>query len=301
MIELNAEALAKYSAAKSTASKETGKESLVLVYAPPSAGKTTLLLTASSYFSGLPNQGERIFCKDLGIIQTDPAGTEGYKSIGYDCELLNFRDILHGNEERGIPEIPGRRPRDAMLMAIALAATYQEVRYWGMDTITVFNDLERQWLVEHPELYTSAKSGNTDTMKFWDLLAGAHKDVYNAYMALPGVKLVAAHAKIDAADLMVRDSDRDGKEMLARKEKIVQPGNPAVFPDLTGRAKDYWVRAASLQIFIKVRDEPGKGLTRTLETEYSSTTDAGVKNRFTFLIGKNPPFNLRKILEQIRK
>src|SRR6187549_1365478 len=86
--------VAKYQAAKTDSEKLTFTESLILLFGPPGAGKTTLLLTASEKFAGLPHKGERIFCDDLCLIQVDPAASDGFKSAGYKCHVINYRDIL---------------------------------------------------------------------------------------------------------------------------------------------------------------------------------------------------------------
>lgn len=296
--------LAKYRAAVSTSEELTFTRSLVLLYGPGSVGKSTLALTASKHFKGLPNPEydpkrpeTRTFCSDLCVIQVDPGATDGYKSAGYSCHVVDYRDILDGNAAKGIPAVP--RPLDAMKYAIALAREIPGVDYYSLDTASIFDDDERKYLLETESLYTS-KQGNVDTKKMWDVLAAAHQEVYVRFMTLPGIKMCLCHAKADLADLWIRDDDKKGKEMMERKNKVTTPGDPTVSLAITGRGKDAWFRLNSLQIAVRTVEVPGKGLTRELHTEYKSNVDMQTKNRFSFLIPANPEFNLQKIFAAIR-
>lgn len=296
--------LAKYRAAITTSEAATFTRSLVLLYGPPSAGKTTLALTASEHFKGLPNPDydpkrpeTRTFCSDLGIIQIDPGATDGFKSAGYSCHVIDVNDLIFGNAEKGIPPIP--RPLSAVEMAVKLAHTIPGVRYWGLDTASTFDDYERKYLLEHEELYTT-KSGNVDTKKMWDVLAAAHHEVFFLFMTLPGIKMGLAHAKAVLDDLWVKDDDKKAKEALDRKSKLAQPGDPGVTLGITGRGKDAWNRANSLQIAVATQEVPGKGIQRVLHAEYTATADMATKNRFSFLIPPKPEFNLQKLFAAIR-
>lgn len=273
--------------ATSTAVKSTMTESIILVYGPYGAGKTLLALTASKLFAGFPNKGERIFCDDLCVIQVDPAATDGYKSIGYDCHVIRYREIL--------AEV--KHPETAMEIAIALAKE-TGAKYFVLDTVSQYDIDALGYLNENPELY-STNAGFVDTRKMWGQLKEAHRKTYTRFMELPGVKLALAHATALVDDLQFEKDDQ--KEARLRKEKVAMPGNPSIVPKITGASKDVWMGANSLQVYLRVTELPGgKGLNRVLETEYKGTVDAATKNRFSHLIGINPEFNLAKLIEQIR-
>lgn len=292
--------IAKHRGAMTTAAALTFTRSLVLIYGTPGSGKTTLFLTASKHFKGFRTQediqkGGLIFCSDLCLIQVDPGGSDGFKSMGYDCHVVDYRKILD--------EVPD--PDKAMSISISLAKELQGVEFWGLDTVSQLNDDKIAYLAANEQLYTS-EGGNVNTMAMWILLIEMHKAVYREFMDLSGVKFALAHAKVLTDDILLggdlkTQRQKTEKALMDRKDKVSMPGNPSITIDITGKSKDIWQRLNSLQIFIRVVEPtPGKPLVRELNTEYSGVVDASVKSRFSFLLGGKPEFHLGRIIEKIR-
>lgn len=288
---INAETLAKYQQFKSTSEKLTFTNSVILVYGPPGVGKTTLFLTAADKYVGLAQKGERINCDDLCVIQMDPGGTDGFKSNGYNCPVIDYRSILADVKD----------PARAATISIELARQTGANKF-ALDTISQLDFDLNKYLTEHEELYTTT-TGNVDTQKKWMILGATHGDVYNNFMTLPGLKFALGHAKVLTDDLQEAKTERQKaeKKLQERKDKIANVGNPSVILDVTGMGKKFWDRANSLQIYVTTVENPAtKAIERKLVTGYNSATDASAKNRFEALIPVNPPFNMRELIEKIR-
>lgn len=291
------EVLAKYTAkAVTTSQKATFKDSMIGIIGVPGTGKSSLLATASKHFNGWPNKDFNketreglIFLSDLCVIAIDPGSADGYKSAGYDCHLIDYRAILREEKD----------PERALLIALELASQVVGVDIYGLDSISQFDDDELNYLVAHPELWVSEKSGKQDTREKWDLLKAAHGAVYNRYLLLSGVKIFVGHTKALFEDLTAKTADQ--KEMATRKEKVNLAGNASITLDVTGKSERVWIRLNSIQIGVRTKEDPRtKKLERVLETEFSSEVDLAVKNRFSNIIGKNPEFNLHKMIQAIR-
>lgn len=286
--------LEKYIQHKSTSEKLTFTNSVVLVYGPPGVGKTTLFLTAADKFAGLAHKGERIFCDDLCVIQMDPGGTDGFKSNGYNCHVIDYRAILADVKD----------PAEAASISIELARQTGANKY-ALDTISQLDFDLNKYLTENEQLYTTS-GGAVDTQKKWMILSSVHGDVYNNFMTLPGLKFALGHAKVLTDDLNLANAQTDRqkaeKKMMERKDKIANVGNPSVILDITGKGKAFWDRANSLQIYVTTVENPStKAIERKLVTGYNAATDASAKNRFEALVPVNPEFNMGKIIKAIRE
>lgn len=294
-MSIDQKTLDKYRSFATTSSKAALTESLIAIIGAPGVGKTSLLLSASKFFKGFPNPDYNketgqglIKLTDLGIVQIDPGATDGYLSVGYDVDIIPYRKILRDVED----------PERAAEISLTLAAEWKDKDYYGLDSVSQFDDDEFNYLQQNEGLYMSEKTGKTDNRKMWDLLRSAHGTVYNSLSRLPGIKIFIGHVKAITDDLVKKG---DEKQAFDRKEKTTLAGNASITLDVTGKSERNWIRLNSLQIGVRVVEDPRtRKLSRVLETEYNSTVDMAVKNRFSNLIGPNPEFNLRKIIDAIR-
>jgi hypothetical protein len=291
IVTIKTETLAKFQHLKTTSEALTFTNSVVLVYGPPGVGKTTLFLTAADKFAGLAQKGERITCDDLCVIQMDPGGTDGFKSNGYTCPVIDYRSILADVKD----------PGEAAAISIELARQTGANKY-ALDTISQLDFDLNKYLTENEQLYTT-NGGSVDTQKKWMILGATHGDIYNNFMTLPGLKFALGHAKVLTDDLQEPKTDRQKaeKKLQERKDKVANVGNPSVILDVTGMGKKFWDRANSLQIYVTTIENPAtKAIERKLVTGYNSATDAAAKNRFEALVPVNPEFNMGKIIKAIR-
>lgn len=304
---VNPDVLARYTqnpAVVTTSAKSVLSESIIGILGAPGTGKSTLLLTASKFYQGFPNPnkydpitGEGIIkLSDIGIIQCDPGSTDGYRSAGYDVDIIRYRKILNGDKAAGIE--PVQNPERAAEIAFALARQWPEKDFYGFDTVSQFDDDMFRYLQQNPALYMS-KKGNEDTREMWNYLRSAHASVYSWLLELPNLKAFVGHTKALTDDLnpFAKASD---KELTARKDKISLAGNASITLDVTGRSERSWIRINSLLIAVRAVENPQtRKLTRVLELEYASDVDIAVKNRF-FGLPKNPEFNLLKVFNAVR-
>jgi hypothetical protein len=265
---------------------------------------STLLLTASKFFKGFPNPdpynpitGEGIIkLSDIGIIQCDPGSTDGYRSAGYDVDIIRYRKILAGDKEKKIA--PVENPERAAEIAFALARQWPEKAFYGFDTVSQFDDDMFRYLQQNPGIYMS-KQGNEDTRAMWQYHRAAHASVYSWLLDLPNLKAFVGHTKALTDDLnpFAKASE---KELTVRKDKISLAGNASITLDVTGKSERSWIRINSLLIAVRAIENPQtRKLTRTLELEYTSDVDMAVKNRF-YGLPKNPEFSLLKIFDAVR-
>lgn len=278
----------KYKSALTNSREKTFTDAMVLVYGPPGVGKTSLVATISEKFPGeFPNKGPEVDLDDLCVIQVDPGATDGYKSAGFRCPVVDYGAVLADTKD----------PARALDIAFQLAAA-TGCKYFSLDTISSWGTDFETWLTKRTELWTT-NSGGEDRMAYYRLVLAANQEIYSRFRQLPGVKIAVAHSKAFTDDLTAKDKQAT---MVDRKDKaLALPGNASVGIDVTGKARTVWERANSLTIAVRMVELPGgKGFVRKLETEYTAAVDMAAKNRFSQLIGPNPEFNLRKLVEAIR-
>lgn len=296
---INPELLKKYKemGASTTSSKSVLSESVIGILGQPGCGKSTLLLTASKFYQGYPNPnpynpitGEGLInLSDIGIIQVDPGSTDGYRSAGYNVDIIRYRKIL--KEEHN--------PERAMEYAFGLAREWPEKEFYGLDTVSQFDEDEFRFLQQNPHLYMS-KKGNEDTREMWNFLRSAHASAYAWLLEMPNLKAFVGHTKALTDDLNSEFKKKDEKELTARKDKIALAGNASITLDVTGRSERSWIRINSLLIAVRAIEDPKtRKMERSLELQYSSDVDIAVKNRF-YGLPKNPEFNLLKIFNAVR-
>lgn len=292
---IKSDVMDKYRAkAVTTSSKATLTESMFGIIGAAGVGKTSLLLSASKFYNGFPNKDYNketgagiIELKDLGVVQIDPGATDGYRSAGYDVGIIQYRTI---KKDVGDPE------QAAMISLALLDELQKDIN--GLDSVSQFDEDEFNYLKANSSLYMS-EAGKVDTRAMWDLLRSAHGAVYNRFIELGGLKVFIGHTKAITEDLTARTSE--AKDAVSRKEKINLAGNASITLDVTGKSERNWIRLNSLQIGVRVVEDPRtRALNRVLETEYRSNIDMAVKNRFSNIIGPNPEFSLKKIVDTIR-
>jgi hypothetical protein len=279
----------KYKSALTNSKEKTFTDSSVLVYGPPGVGKTSLVATVSEKFTGeFPNKGPIIDLDDLAVIQVDQGATDGYKSAGFNCHIIDYGSILADTKD----------PAKAISICFDLAASLKDVKYFSFDTVSTWGTDYETWLTSNPGLWTTS-NGNEDRMAYYRLVLAAHQEIFARYRRLHGVKITVAHSKAFTDDLTAKG---DAAKQVERKDKaLALPGNASVGIDVTGKARTIWERANSLTVAVRAIEVPGgKGFTRKLDTEYTAAVDMATKNRFSQIIGPNPEFNLQALVKAIR-
>jgi hypothetical protein len=275
-------------------------QSLIILYGPFGAGKTTTAATVSENFpkGGLPTKKHSgakpaHVLSDMFWLSFDKGATDGFRERGIavpEFSVVRFMGDPKLWKKAGFGKAPNIRQAIEFGLNIATAAVAKGAKWVVVDTLTALDSALESYGRSH---MPTNNSGDDDTRSMFGAMFYGHKLFHDAVRSLGCGVIYCCHTK-DIGDVSKMKPEEKRKLIT-----LVAAGGAELMPALTGKGATVYKGDASLQLAIIAKEIPNKGgLERFAYTIKQQSYEA--KNRFELSLEPVERPDLGAMLKKIK-